>query len=223
MNDPFGWRIMSTCTSNEGSRAIFTHGKIGSLVQAYCSARDTRIDVFLQAISGIIKEYQQRVEIVEGFVYMECVGIQLEKYFSQKRAQALSDFERKTDLIAALNAASRKRIPQLLTELRKQLDGLGPHVTQARVKETKEAHLESKQTKSELHELAMRRLVRAQETSTERALSIIELWSREEENSSARELKAIGEAMAVLERFVAKEDFDALVYRFPKRSTKDDD
>jgi hypothetical protein len=42
---------------------------------------------------------------------------------------------------------------------------------------------------------------------------MIDLWAKEEELASARELKALGETMNALERSVGKEDFDSLVYR----------
>ena len=90
------------------------------------------------------------------------------------------------------------------------------------VKEAKEAHLESEEIKTQLHNLAMKRLLRARETSTERVVAVMEFWAKEEEAAAARELKALGEAMTALERSVGKEDFETLVYRFSKRDTKYD-
>ena len=38
----------------------------------------------------LLNEYEQRLEGIESFVYMHCVGIQLEKHCSKRRAKALS-------------------------------------------------------------------------------------------------------------------------------------
>ena len=51
---------------------------------------DSRTERILSRLSGLLSDYTQRVEVVESFVYMECVGVQLEKYFSKKRSEALS-------------------------------------------------------------------------------------------------------------------------------------
>jgi hypothetical protein len=48
----------------------------------------------------------------------------------------------------------------------------------------------------------MRRLMRAQETSTERVVTILDLWAKEEEINATEEIKALGEAMALLEKSV---------------------
>lgn len=87
-------------------------------------------------------------------------------------------FEKKTDISTAINIATRKRIPKLVDELKAKLDRLGSDVTHTSVKEAKEAHLESKNVKTELHELALRRLLRARETSTERVIDLLKVWSK---------------------------------------------
>ena len=70
-------------------------------------------------------------------------------------------------------------------------------------------HLKSgKQLKSDIHDLAVRRLVRARETSTERAVALMLLWAKEEESSAATELRAIGETIAALEKQIGEEDLD---------------
>lgn len=51
-------------------------------------------------------------------------------------------------------------------------------MTHTAVKESKEAHLESKTIKAELHELAIRRLLRARETSTERVIDLLIFWMK---------------------------------------------
>ena len=79
-------------------------------------------------------------------------------------------------MTTAINTATRKRIPQLVEELKAKLAKFGPDVTHTAVKETKEAHLESKAIKAELHDLAIRRLLRARETSTERVIALLIVW-----------------------------------------------
>ena len=138
-------------------------------------------------------------------------------------------FEKKTDISTAINIATRKRIPGLVDELKAKLDRFGSDVTHTSVKEAKEAHLESKSVKTELHELALRRLLRARETSTERAIGVLKFWSKggygcvrflvyacfvsdpltsifwfywsnaEEESSCISELNALGETLECIE------------------------
>ena len=208
-SDPFGWIPAATAAATKNRRAtLLTQGRVGDLALRYISVRDTQVEWLLDSLNGLLNEYYQRVEAIESYVYMECLGIQLEKHFSAKRAGALSSFEKKTDLTAAINVATRKRMQKLEAELQKKLDQLGPDVSHTTVKETKEAHLDSKNLKSDLHDLAVRRLMRARESSTERVTTIMSLWAKEEEVQATEELKALGEAMATLERLVCKEDFE---------------
>ena len=65
-------------------------GDCGNVAKAYIEGRDSQTEWLLSSLSGLLNEYAQRVEVVESFVYMECVGVQLEKHFSQKRTEALS-------------------------------------------------------------------------------------------------------------------------------------
>jgi hypothetical protein len=83
-------------------------------------------------------------------------------------------------------------------ELQAKLDKFSPDVNHTSVKEAKEAHLESKNVKAKLHELALRRLLRARETSTERVISLLKFWTKGEESSCISELNALGETMEVL-------------------------
>ena len=211
MSDPFGWNSIYNPT-NKSSKTSFTQGRVGDLAGAYMNARDSQTGWLLSSLSELLNDYHERIEVVESFVYMECVGIQLEKHFSQKRTQALTDFEKKTDITTAMNIATRKRMPALVIELQAKLDALGAAVSHTLVKEMKDAHLETKALKTELHELATRRLLRAREASTERVVTVLALWAKEEEAVATSELKGLGEAMTVLERNVSKETADAPLY-----------
>lgn len=83
-NDPMGW---STAFGEKTSEAK-EHCGLASL--GYVQKKDSQTDLLLDNLSDLLNEYSKRVEVVESFVYMECVGVQLEKFFSQKRAQALA-------------------------------------------------------------------------------------------------------------------------------------
>jgi DNA anti-recombination protein RmuC len=217
--DPLGWSAAlpnynpSAASPKKKHHLSIEHTPVGELAVSYLAACDSHMEGMLESLAKLLKEYFTRVEVIEGFVYMECVGIQLERHFSQRRSSALTAFEKKTDITTALNVANRKRLNKLKEELQEKLRQLG-EVSHTVVKETKELHLESKTLKSELHELAMRRLTRARETSAERVVQILSKWAKETEAAAATELKALGEAMATLERAIGQEA--ALFY--PPRS-----
>ena len=44
----------------------------------------------ISRVLKLLNEYEQRLEGIECFVYMHCVGIQLERHCSKRRAKALS-------------------------------------------------------------------------------------------------------------------------------------
>ncbi len=198
LSDPAGWR------SHE-------NGSCGNSVTAYMETRDSGTEWLLESLGELLKEYNQRVEAVESFVYMECVGIQLEKHFSQARATALAAFEKKTDITSAINIATRKKMPVLVKELQAKLVAVGADVSHTTVKEAKEAHLESKTLKQDLHDLAMRRLTRARETSTERAIALMTVWSKEEEGSTSTELEILKDLMSLVHKSVKEEEIDYYV------------
>ena len=176
--------------------------KMGAFALRYVESRNAQAHSLLTSISTLLEDYYERVECMESFVYMECVGIQLERHFNTVRTKQLALFERKTDLTAALNAAKRKRMTKVVEELETKLDKVGRAVSHTAVKETKEAHLESKQIKQGLHDLACRRLTRLRERSTEQAIAVMQLWAKEEEAAATSDLKMLGEAMTALEAAV---------------------
>jgi hypothetical protein len=165
LTDPAGWTRIQK-------------GSCGESCQTYMDCRESGTEWLLESLGELLKEYNQRVESIESFVYMECVGIQLEKHFSQSRGTALAAFEKRTDITSAINIATRKRMPMLVQELQTKLENVDPNVSHTTVKWAKEAHLESKTLKAELHELSDRRLTRARETSTERVIALLAVWSK---------------------------------------------
>lgn len=187
-NDPMGWRRQQ--------------GGCGGYLSAYFEGRDSEEDWLLKSFGDLLKDYHHRLESLESFVYMECLGIQLEKHFSQRRAAALAAFEKKTDITSAINIATRKRMPVLVKELQAKLETIGTEISHTTVKAAKEAHLESKALKQELHDLSMRQLTRTRETSTERAIALMTLWSKEEESSSSGDLQRVRDLVQCLEHSV---------------------
>jgi len=204
VSDPAGWR------SNEG-------GSCGNALNTYIETRDSGTEWLLDSLGELLKEYSYRVEAIESFVYMECVGIQLEKHFSQTRASALTAFEKKTDITSAINIATRKKMPVLVKELQDKLKDLEPVVSHTTVKEAKEAHLESKLLKQELHTLAMRRLARARETSTERAIALMTVWSKEEEGYAFTEQGILEELTFLVQKSVKEDELATYVDASPAR------
>jgi len=204
LSDPAGWK------SNG-------RGSCGNALNTYIETRDSSTEWLLESLGELLKEYSQRVEAIESFVYMECVGIQLEKHFSQARASALTAFEKKTDITSAINIATRKKMPVLVKELQGKLKNLGAVVSHTIVKEAKEAHLESKALKQDLHTLAMRRLARARETSTERAIALMTVWSKEEEGSTSAEQGILEELMLLVHESINMEELSFYVGASPSR------
>jgi hypothetical protein len=204
LSDPAGWRSHD-------------NGTCGNALTEYMETRDSGTEWLLESLSELLKEYNQRVEAVESFVYMECVGIQLEKHFSQARATALAAFEKKTDITSAINIATRKKMPVLVKELQAKLVAVGADVSHTTVKEAKEAHLESKTLKQDLHDLAMRRLTRARETSTERAIALMTVWSKEEEGSTSTELEILRNLMMLLQQSIKEEEIQFYIDASPAR------
>jgi hypothetical protein len=196
LNDPSGWR-----RTDEGT--------CGGATKRYIENRESGVEWLLDSLRELQKEYSQRIEAVESFVYMECVGIQLEKHFSQQRATALAAFEKKTDITSAINIATRKRMPALVKELQVKLGDVGADVSHTTVKEAKECHLESKKLKEDLHTLGMRRLSRSQETSTERVIALMTVWSKEEDEQANTELMLLHELLRCLERSLGEEEVAA--------------
>lgn len=169
MNDPAGWLTQAT--------PVKSKGRCGAAMRAYMDSRDADAAMFLDKLDLQLKQYKARVETIESFVYMQCVGIQLEKHFSKARANALAAFEKKTDIQTAINHAQRKRLPLLVQELTAKLDAIAPGVTHTTVKECKEAHLLSKTLKGEIGSLALRRFERVKETAMDRIVSLMTTWA----------------------------------------------
>jgi hypothetical protein len=210
-DDPTGW----VSTKQHG-------GRCKEVAMAYINSRDAEVETFLDEISSLLNAYHDRLESVESFVYMQCVGIQLEKHFSKVRADSLAAFEKKTDITTAINIANRKRLPLLVAELEAKLEAVEPKVTHTTVKETKETHLLSKSLKTDIIDLATRRFVRVRETSLERVVQLMTKWAKYEERSTSMEIKAVGNVIQELERSLKLIDVraDRVSHAFTKTKGK---
>jgi hypothetical protein len=170
LNDPAGW--LSSVAEQKSKVSC------GASLLAYLESRDTDTEAFLAKLERQLQDYKIRIEFIESYVYMQCVGIQLEKHFSKIRANALAAFEKKTDIQTAVNIAQRKKLPVLVKELTEKLNAIAPGVTHTTVKESKEAHLLSKSLKTEIGDLALRRFQRVKETSMDRIVSLMSIWAK---------------------------------------------
>jgi len=202
--DSAGW-----IDRNKANGGFFVEGNCGKIASTYYKIRELDLSVFLEKISKLLHDYIRRVEGIESLVYMHCVGIQLEKHFSKIRSHSLAAWERKTDITTAINIATRKRLPLLVSELQAKLESLSSSVSHTTVKQAKERHLKSKSLKSDLHSLANRRFQRAKEAGTDKVAAIIRLWAQYEETVACEELKALGEVIREIERNVREGDIEA--------------
>ncbi|KAL7537301.1 hypothetical protein ACHAXR_007721 [Thalassiosira sp. AJA248-18] len=182
----------------------------GEVARQYLKKRDNQANTLISRICKLLKDYERRLEGIESFVYMHCVGIQLEKHCSRARSKALSAWEKRTDISTAINVATKKKIPKLVQELKVKLDAL-PQVSHTTVLKRKEEHLASKTLKSDLHKLANRRFGRAQEVSTERVIAVMSLWAKHEESVAMEEVEALGEAVQEVELSLQSVDVDAVL------------
>lgn len=90
LNDPLGWSVSPGEKKTTNSNGEVVSSKCGETARKYAKLKDSQTELLLTGISSLLNEYTQRVEVVESFVYMECVGVQLEKHFSKKRTGALA-------------------------------------------------------------------------------------------------------------------------------------
>lgn len=175
ISDPSGW--LSAVNSNRRAIQAVRKGLCGRLAADYFIEKDKETSKFLAKVDQALHKYEERVERIESSVYMHCVGIQLEKHFSKVRADSLAEWEKKTDIIQAIAIATRKRLPQLVNELERKLESFDSKVSHTYVKQAKERHLASKNIKTELQELADRRLDQAKESAMEIIIGLIRLWA----------------------------------------------
>ena len=192
-------------------------GRCGEAAIWYERVRENETQQLLDSLSDILGNYEHRIESIENFVYMHCVGIQLEKHFSKQRVEALagenakeeriifeacytthvhyvlifvthhyyyrrcnlleqhSAWDRKTNIKTAINIATRKRMTDVVEELKGKMTDF-EIVSHTSVKEAKERHLSSKVLKGELEALSFRRFELLKEDATAQVEALINLW-----------------------------------------------
>ena len=97
--DGRGW-LSQNQTNNSDTKGMMC----GELAKKYFLKRDKGLSVLLKKFKTIIAEYDHRIDEIEGYVYMNCVGVQLEKHFSKKRADELAGKRRlKLDFLLLLS------------------------------------------------------------------------------------------------------------------------
>lgn len=180
----------------------------GEAARQYLQKRDDQANILISSTVKLLRSYECWIQGLESCVYMHCVGTQLETHCSRARSAALSAWEKRIDYLTAINVATKKRIPKLVQALKVKLDAL-PKVSRTTVLKRKEEHLTSKMLKSDLHKLATRRFRRAQEVSTECCVAVMSLWAKHEEHVAMAEVKALVEALQVVEVSVNSADVDA--------------
>ena len=87
--DRAGW-LTGVQRRQNSTSGLIARCKCGMIAQKYFKLRDAQEGQLLMKLSQLLRNYEKRVERIESFVYMHCVGIQLEKHFSKTRAQAVA-------------------------------------------------------------------------------------------------------------------------------------
>ena len=212
------------------SRPMEGGGKCGRVAFKYQRVRSHGRDDFLARMNTLLQRYEVLIEELDNYVWMNRVGIEVEKYYKNLRADALAgkDFivqtftrnvwqntykiifstawEKKTDITTAINIATKKRLTLLVKELKEKLDIIGPSVSYTSVKEAKERHLGSKALKAELASLSSRRLERLKDSCVENSLSIINEWVLHEESAAKAEAKSLSKAIREIETNVRENE-----------------
>ena len=181
-SDPAGWlaaiEIIETGSGHQCRPGGVSAERAACVLSA--SARRRRVAVLLARTNQLLADYHKRLEMIESFVYMHCVGIQLEKHYSQMRSEALAMFEEKTNITTAINVAMKRNLPGLVEELQGKLNSFPSNISHTFVKQAKERRLISKNIREDLQKMAERRFQRAKETSTERVIAMIRMWADRE-------------------------------------------
>ena len=155
IHDSAGWLPRSQSSSKSRSRPSNRNtrkqGTCGNITLKYQRVRGHGSDEFLKRMTSRLKSYDFLIEEIENYIWMNKVG-----NYSNVRADAVSAWEKKTDITTAINIATKKRLTLLVKELKQKLELIGSNgdVSYSSVKEAKERHLGSKALKVELEVLA---------------------------------------------------------------------
>ena len=86
-HDSAGWLSM---IDEKDHGYINSKGHCGDVASKYQQIREKDTSKLLKRIHEVLQDQRDRVEKLESFVYMNCIGIQIEKYFSKRRSDALA-------------------------------------------------------------------------------------------------------------------------------------
>jgi len=172
----------------------------------YHNLRHNECQDFLDRLKSRINSYGMLIEELESYVWMHRVADFVEKYYSNQRATAVADWEKKTDITTAINIATKKRLTLLVVELKEKLELIGNSVSHTLVKQAKERHLGSKTLKVELEQLATRRFQRLKEFLSNNSLSIINEWVLQEEKHANDELTCLQVVIEDIEQNVRRDE-----------------
>jgi len=209
VSDHYGWLTAFESERFRSKEYSADGAKCGKKASEYFKVKEDGITTLLQSIATCLEQYERRVESIESFVFMQCVAIQLEKHFSKVRADSLAEWEKKTDLTQAIAVASKKRLPKLVKELEGKLESLDNNISHTFVKQAKERHLMSKTLKSDIQDLAARRLERLKECAVDQIVELIRLWAQHEDRATTTELRVALEVTKEIEQAIRKADIEA--------------
>ncbi len=92
-NDPAGWLSM---VEETGCDDFKSEGSCGDIASNYQEVRETGTSELIEQMIEMLTSQRKRIERMESFVFMNCVGGQIEKHFSKLRSDALigkADFD----------------------------------------------------------------------------------------------------------------------------------
>lgn len=172
----------------------------------YHNLRHNECQDFIDRLKSRLNSYEMLIEELESYVWMHRVADSVEKYYSNQRAIAVADWEKKTDITTAINIATKKRLTLLVVELKEKLELIGDSVSHTLVKQAKERHLGSKTLKVELEQLATRRFQRLKEFLSNNSLSMINDWVLQEEAHANDELKCLQVVIEDIEQNIRRDE-----------------
>ncbi len=82
--DSFGWLSIVTDFDTSDS------GRCGRVASNYENVRELGALQLFEQLEEVLRDQRDRVGRMKSFVYMNCVGNQLEKHFSRCRSEALA-------------------------------------------------------------------------------------------------------------------------------------
>ena len=86
VHDSFGWLSISHKENHHDNNG----GCCGKVASKYENVRELGTLQLIEQLEELLKDQRDRVKRMESFVFMNCVGIQIEKHYSRSRSEALA-------------------------------------------------------------------------------------------------------------------------------------